>query len=463
MFPHLSIYLAILLSGPVLCVALASRAVRRRAWIYVDAFMRGPRNPVVMTVRIVAVVTALCVAILALAAAVYALWPALAAWLTSGGEPITLLEGISVWPTVFFRAVAIVLCIWLIIYGWRKLDANLRQICEDLHLVEARELARAEQKELVHNNPPWIGFASLFWYRFPRNDGAIDGNATPSQQSAFRFWRRYIYQGRSTARFLRIAGGVAGMFVFALVLSKAFDSSLPPTRGEASLVAYYWTAVILFVAMLFLIFFVADATLLCWSIVKAFRSENAVRPAESVTAFRPEKAIWPAETLHEFGERLALRQSSLKPVLDDWIALIFVSKRTKCITTLIYYPFLIIALLVVSRTRLFANYAASPPIVIVIGLSVLIVISCAVALNWSAEASRDKAHRRLNDAIVKAKDLKDEGRLASQLEMMSRRVEELREGAFSPFTQQPVVRAILLPLGSFGGTQLLEYLRVFMS
>ena len=38
--------------------------------------------------------------------------------------------------------------------------------------------------------------------------------------------------------------------------------------------------------------------------------------------------------------------------------------------------------------------------------------------------------------------------------------EELREGAFSPYSQQPVVRAMLLPLGSLGGTALLEYLLV---
>ncbi len=35
--------------------------------------------------------------------------------------------------------------------------------------------------------------------------------------------------------------------------------------------------------------------------------------------------------------------------------------------------------------------------------------------------------------------------------------EELRDGAFSPLSQQPLVRAMLLPLGSFGGTALLEY------
>jgi hypothetical protein len=89
---------------------------------------------------------------------------------------------------------------------------------------------------------------------------------------------------------------------------------------------------------------------------------------------------------------------------------------------------------------------------------VLMVCACAVALRWSAEASRAKARRRLNDQIVAARKLKDGGRLAGQLEMLLHRVEELRDGAFSPFSQQPLVRGLLLPLGSLGGTALLEYL-----
>ncbi len=171
-----------------------------------------------MSFALAMAVIGLCIVVAAVAAAIEQLWPPLATRLTEGGEPITLLEGISVWPTIFFRLVAIALCIWLIIHGWRKLDANMKDIYKDLQLAKARDVAKAEQAELVRNNPPWMGFASLFWYRFSLDDGAVDGKAKPSQQSAFRFWRRYIYQGRSTARFFRIAGGVAGMFVFASIL-----------------------------------------------------------------------------------------------------------------------------------------------------------------------------------------------------------------------------------------------------
>jgi hypothetical protein len=173
-----------------------------------------------------------------------------------------------------------------------------------------------------------------------------------------------------------------------------------------------------------------------------------------VKGFRTETGIWPEKTLQQFSRRLGLP----KDIVDDWIDLVFVSKRTKCITTFIYYPFLIIALLVVSRSRLFANYGVNVPDVITMAIGVLIVSGCVVALRLSAEALRAKMRRRLNDRIMEARKSADGERLAGQLELLLRRVEELRDGAFSPLSQQPLVRAMLLPLGSFGGTALLEYL-----
>jgi hypothetical protein len=146
--------------------------------------------------------------------------------------------------------------------------------------------------------------------------------------------------------------------------------------------------------------------------------------------------------------------------LVHWIDLVFISKRTKTITTLIYLPFIVVALVIVSRSRLFANYAPSVPEMLVMALALLIVIASAIALRQAAEALRARAHRRLNDQIMLAKKSEDGERRAAQLELLSRRVEELHEGALTPFSQQPLLRAMLLPLGSFGGTALLEYLLV---
>ena len=86
--------------------------------------------------------------------------------------------------------------------------------------------------------------------------------------------------------------------------------------------------------MLFLTFFVFDATLSCLLFVNKLR-----------------RAVWPQATLGVYKGRLRLPTN----LVHDWIGLDFVAKRTKCIGSLIYFPFVLIALLIVSRSTIFAN------------------------------------------------------------------------------------------------------------
>ena len=82
------------------------------------------------------------------------------------------------------------------------------------------------------------------------------------------------------------------------------------------------------------------------------------------------------------------------------------------------------------------------------------------AARWRCDGRR-KPHAPRRAAAFKteswlARKLNDGS--AGQLEMLLRQIDDLRDGAFSPFSQQPLVRAMLLPLGTFGGTALLQYL-----
>jgi hypothetical protein len=429
----------------VLCLALvlglglvlSFPSLRRQIARSADRFMGGSKSYGTLVVRGLAVLLGAGAAFTVLAATIYALWPFVANVLTDDGQPITLLEGTSVWPTVFLRAVTLCLCILLIADGWRRLDQNLKKIVGELHVAETRRSLKAEQDEIVRRSSPWIRFTSNFWYRLPAEVHATHGNGEPSSDKVLQFWREHMYKGRFIARLHRILAGVLIMGVLWGILVFVFGNPPPPTRGSASLWAYRSVTFLLFFAALFLIIFVADATWLCWRVVRACRSQENV---------------WPPKALQHFSERLGLPERALY----DWVDLVFLSKRTKLITTLIYYPFLIIALLLVSRSPLFANYGASIPDLVTMGVGVLIVSGCAVALRWSAETSRAKARRRLHDQIVTAWKLNDGS--AGQLEMLLHRIDELRDGAFRPFSQQPLVRAMLLPLGTLGGAALIEYL-----
>jgi hypothetical protein len=143
-------------------------------------------------------------------------------------------------------------------------------------------------------------------------------------------------------------------------------------------------------------------------------------------------------------------------LIQDWIDLEFVAKRTNCIGSMIYFPFVLIALLIVSRSTVFANYAPSLTILVWQGISLSIVFSCAVMLWWVARATRDGAKQNLTDGLIRAKDAESNPRLAEQLETLLIRIAELNEGAFSPLSQQPLVRALLFPLSSAGWMALIE-------
>lgn len=51
-------------------------------------------------------------------------WPRLAGWPTQEGQPTILLDGLSVWPTVFLRPLTFVLCVLLIFRGYRLMESS---------------------------------------------------------------------------------------------------------------------------------------------------------------------------------------------------------------------------------------------------------------------------------------------------------------------------------------------------
>jgi hypothetical protein len=130
--------------------------------------------------------------------------------LTQSGQPIMLMEGISLWPTIFLR-LATLLCIWLLLYSLDALADNMKQIENYLYLKQTRdELARR------------------FRCRLP-----VAGD------HVLTFWRKYFYRGRLEARIVRVLAGLAAMGVLWCILVLIFGNPRAPTRGDISAVFYY--------------------------------------------------------------------------------------------------------------------------------------------------------------------------------------------------------------------------------
>lgn len=78
-------------------------------------------------------------------------------------------------------------------------------------------------------------------------------------------------------------------------------------------------------------------------------------------------------------------------------------------------------------------------------------------LCFSAEKARETTKSKLMKGMVAAKAADPSGPKPAQLETLLALVDGLREGSFVPLSQQPPIRALLLPLGGLGWTALLDY------
>ncbi len=388
------------------------------------------------------------------------LWHDAADFLTEGGkgEPITLLQGVSIWPTQVIRAVALLLTVWFIFRGWRALDRNLDEISTHMMWQPERLALISQLNERNEHWHWWIRLARMFSFRLDEHGGGSVNPQTGLQPDAEKFWHKYIYQGRWWARLMRILVVTVIYHETFRFIGQSFGGTMPPYRGELLIdwnkELTYWTVY----AMQFLLFSVVDATVFCHQLVSGLRRKLPAKPvADPAVATGGEvESRWPQGTLDNYAAKLRLD----KRYLDDWIAMHFVARRTLVVARLVYYPFIIISLLVLARSSVFDNWGTSTGIVVSLTCSVLIVIGCAIALRSGAESLRRSAIWRLTNAkILLNKD--DEGkRTASQIDVMIAQIRAFDTGAFAPYMQQPLVRALLLPLTSFGGTALAEYLSI---
>ena len=80
-------------------------------------------------------------------------------------------------------------------------------------------------------------------------------------------------------------------------------------------------------------------------------------------------------------------------------------------------------------------------------------------LRETAERARALALGILGDERLRLK--RREGTSVEQIEALIERIQATRVGAFAPYTQQPVLKAVLLTVGTFGGPALLDQLSLW--
>jgi hypothetical protein len=426
--------------------------------------------------------------VLALCALTYALPTVIgriADFLTEGGRgvPLNLLEGVSLWPTELIRALALVLAIWLAYRAWRNLDANLGFVSEQMKWPRERKALIAKVDVECARWTPWLRVLHMFSFKLnwlapaapPARDVPTADSAQPQEinletglsAKAERFWHRYIYQGRIGARLTRVVTAVLLYMLFAFAVAAIFGFQNNSIRGD---LASNLDRKLIFVAVLatqFLIFFVVDATLLCVQFINAVagRKSSPEDPPEDDFDSVSVTTRWPQKTLDHFGKKLNVELR----YVDQWVTIHVIGLRTKAVSKLIFYPYIILSLIIVARSPIFDNWRMPLTLMIILGASVAIVTVSALLLRTAAEYARRKAIWRLGNELIQLSKTgphhpqpdAERQATAKQVELMITQIAKYNTGSFASYLDQPVVRALLLPLGSVGGVGALQYLTMW--
>ncbi len=383
-------------------------------------------------------------------------WPAGGWW--PGGvcrtcEPTAWLEGVSAWPSHLIHLLALFTLLWTLDWAWADTQAQLRSDADWLRLPRPRQ--HPSLRALLRG---WVDQGSvLFW------------KAGVGYSCDFRqLWVEYGERGEATPRTIRTLFWYAlTLFVVGLLFFGVSDGQVPevPARGDEhrSLVRVTLYAALLLLPLL--IVAVADATVLLVRFVRHLNVGRSFYPADTVELFAralgsEHQALWAQRLCARPEERSQGGDGfTMHTLLDDWIDVQVVARRSAPVARLVIGPFVVLALLVVARSRLFDSWSLTPAIAVGVSFYVAVLIGLTVLLKQAAENTRRRALASMQADLRwlagSGKPLSD---LVEPFKRLITQVENEQRGAFAAFFDQPLLKAMLVPLGGAGGTQLFDYL-----
>ena len=339
------------------------------------------------------------------------------------GEPFSLGAGVSAWPTECLRLLALALTLAFVAESYATLRSTVLDLTRKFRLQFAR--------------PP--GKAAWCLPTTPVPEAVIQAD---------QLWERYQQMGFWKSRCRRIFLPLLAYIAFAMCLAQLGSSLHRPLRGQ--LIATWDGYLLLFaiISFLFLTFWTMDAARLCRWFIEHL-SEAPTR--------------YPKATREYFS---ALRGGTPGHLLDEWIDLRLIAELTERVGRLIYFPFIVIFILLLSRNHWWDLWPWPPTLVVIFLLNLILAAAGLIILQRSAQRARVIAVERLQtkldllrEAAAVTEPQKTEKALG-QAEKLLEEIQQLDTGAFAGFWDNPLVGALLVPSG---GTAIIELIQYFVA
>ncbi|OQW35865.1 MAG: hypothetical protein A4E19_15520 [Nitrospira sp. SG-bin1] len=330
------------------------------------------------------------------------------------GEPFSLNDGVSIWPSQLLRGAVVFLAILFIV----RIRTRLRNVCEEVelrfhHLLAPRPQVVDTSTSAVTRLEPLSRDTSLT--RWSWKDVSWSINSWSLAEVAVEpaaVWDDYRTRLKPMYLWGRVLGLSIVFFLVGQLTLTVFGQPIVPFRGD---VVRYVNQGVLLAAVLLLIvviFLVLDVT--------------------RVTSV--------------FVQKLIKRELACSSPAECLSKLQLVAGLTARIDILVYYPAILIGLMLLARSGYIDNWHFPIGLAIVVGVGAAYVVASAICLRVASEDVRrqvmtELAERRLADLTPNS---------SQQIEQVMVTIRALKEGAFLPYTELPVFRAIALPSGAYG-------------
>jgi hypothetical protein len=190
-------------------------------------------------------------------------WSSAAHWLTEKGlgEPISVFEGVSIWPTIALRAVAFLLAMLFIWYTVHALEVNRQETRQRFNEWSGRESSYNSWNDQLTKGG-WTAVICALRPLPPRSSAEIDQREDDPRDEKPLSDIVNDSPNHWTARCVRAGLNTALMFLLLYVILAPL-SDPPPIlgRGSRAQSIYWWISLSDFLAALYLTFLVADATI----------------------------------------------------------------------------------------------------------------------------------------------------------------------------------------------------------
>ena len=363
------------------------------------------------------------------------------------GEPYSWNDGISIWPTETLRLLAALLSMFYLWTISRALYRSERKVECDFALpkygdsLEKLAPAPAELPEKSWWRRVMAPVTVRHWKC--NKDNTID---------AAQLWTYYCDSGTQRARWLRIGPLIVCYLGAATCLLFLLGAPSVPARGDW---ARSWDLVFLSLAILGSVsvtFYVADVMLLCRRFIHYLMKDVTTWPADAVTNLRGRWSRSEGATVAAEGE------VPPNDLLREYLDIDFIARGTDFVGRLIYYPFILISLLIISRSGVFDHWTWPVALLIIVAFNAGYAAFSVIYLRRTAERARQRSLKRLHDMLISYTAIgKGDGKEAKTIREATMLIENENRGAFAAISQQPLAAALLLPSGSAGIWALLQF------